>query len=192
MQNQTSPLDQPPSVIASGSATAGGTATLISGNSNISHDIAASVACLSQVFSGITNGEVIIAAGRILASPIVANEPGTSGTPETWHTVTSLQNSWTAVACRYKLLPFNAVWLQFSCSHAGTNANAQIYTLPTGYIPSVAQVKTVDFIEATNWVLNPSSAENPQIRFDTSGDISIDNLPTATTNIQFNCIISLD
>jgi hypothetical protein len=80
--------------------------------------------------------------------------------------------------------------VHIEATHAATSGNVQIFTMPTHYIPVHSIIKTLDFIISTNWAA--SQAENPQVRIDTSGNVTLDNLPAGTTNIQFDFIYPLD
>jgi hypothetical protein len=62
--------------------------------------------------------------------------------------------------------------------------------MPAGYIPAASLIKDLDFITSTNWAA--SQAENPQVRLDTSGNLTLTNLPAGTNNIQFDFIYPLD
>lgn len=75
-----------------------------------------------------------------LFQALVALQPGTTATSETWHTVSSLPAGWTATGAgvRYRLMPDNSVRIQVSASIGPTAASGtvNIVTLGTGYVPS--------------------------------------------------------
>ena len=70
---------------------------------------------------------------------MAANQPGTSNTPESWHTMTLL-NGWTVGSggfAQYKLMPDRTVMIRLNNVTPGTIADGtSIWTAPTGYVPT--------------------------------------------------------
>lgn len=78
-----------------------------------------------------------------LVLPLVAVQPGTLTTAETWHAIT-LDAGWTAtVTPEYRMLPDGNVQVRGQASHAGitaaTNINSGI-PIPSGYWPAANRV----------------------------------------------------
>lgn len=71
---------------------------------------------------------------------LVAVQPGTTYTAETWHTISSLPTGWTALGAgvRYRLLTDNSVRIQVSAAVGATAASGTValFTLPAGYVPA--------------------------------------------------------
>ena len=103
-----------------------------------------------DTFMALTGTNLVIAStspvalfSQIPVQTLTAVEPGTAGTPETWHPIT-LDAGWTAtVTPQYRMLPDGNVQARGQASHAGTTAATNINSgtpIPSGYWPAANRV----------------------------------------------------
>lgn len=121
-------------------------------------------------------------AGRIVAlsSFIHRNDPNAVNAVEGWHAM-SLLNGWANqpgnTAARYRLLPAPANCVQIEGVLVATAATAgTFFTLPSGYVPAGVG----GFGAGANGGVTAGQA--PQIRWDASGNLSINSVATGAAN----------
>jgi hypothetical protein len=167
----------------------GGTfsAQLIGGQLRL-FDGAAGITALSTADGVVLN----VGLGSPVVIPgLVAIEPGTAGTPETWHAMTPL-NGWvnnaSFAAAQYRLTASPPDTVEVIGVMVATAASNVIFAqLPPGYRPASAQ----GFAAGSN--AGGIAGETPNIRCDTSGNLSVDNATVpATAAFIFHGFIALD
>lgn len=110
-----------------------------------------------------------------------------SGAVETWHTFSSLENSWTGTL-RYRLRAENEVSLQADSLTAGTLASGTVLaTLPAGYRPASEQRLNV-----TTAASGALGDDIPALLIETNGDIEIAGFSANTTAASVNGRFPLD
>jgi hypothetical protein len=132
--------------------------------------------------------------GALVASaPIAANKPGAAaGTPETWHAMSPLLNSWANsagnVAPQYRKVasPPNSVEIIGTLNAAAATATT-FFTLPANYIPASVQAIPCGTFNASAGIDNV-----PFIQCDASGNLTVQQRIASATGIRFHGFISLD
>jgi hypothetical protein len=115
-----------------------------------------------------------------VATGSLAFVPGSTTTIESWHNMTLL-NGWANVAgnavARYRYVPspFNCVQLEGVITAAAATSGT-FFTLPAGYVPASAGGYAAG---ATSGVTANTA---PQIRWDTSGNLTVNNVGIGAAN----------
>lgn len=131
------------------------------------------------------NGGVVTVGDELLAvKGVAAAQPGSSpSTPETWHNL-SLINSWSVrsggYAARYRLTADNCVEVVGEISNSSISGTSQIATLPAGYTPTYNQDVPI------GWSSTSGPTSSPTLFLSTSGNLTLFNLPSGTTLVQFS------
>lgn len=133
-----------------------------------------------------------------MVPPLVAIEPGTADTPESWHYVgtagqPAFGSGWSNVGSPNEDLAFkllaeeNAVWIKGYVNNATAANTASIFTLPTGYRPNSQQFFTMT--EDPN-----STITLKALLVTTAGVVELAPglAPAGAGNYLIDCILSLD
>jgi len=113
------------------------------------------------------------------AGLLVASQPGSPGTPETWHAF-PLASGWSAVAGEpvpsYRLLPDGTVEVCGSATHASFSSTIPFTSsaMPTGYVP------------ATNQTVGASVTGDGSLQVLSTGAVNALTNGGATTTVRFN------
>jgi hypothetical protein len=170
-------------IMTSGTNTSGADAAL----QLISEDANSAVAAQARLEFG---GQVGLFTGP---GGITACQPGQLATVETWHTFSSLSNSWTGTL-RYMFKPDNTVALEsVGALGAGTLTNGTtIATLPSGYRPT--NVQQVPALISSVGAGAAATPNDPFLEISTGGVITIENMATQVpTNVRIPLgVIALD
>jgi hypothetical protein len=113
---------------------------------------------------------------------------------DTWHAMSPLSNSWVAAAPapQYRAIasPQNTVEIIGNLTHTSISGNSVIFTLPSAYWPASNQRWAFGNSVATDVYASAPAA--PYVQVNPSGVVTIGNMPSGTTDVQFHCLISLD
>lgn len=179
-------------------------------NNRINFNAATGGVLPGTIQTGATNGEIELFADTLaiipannLAAVVVVNgginaqlPGGAVDAPETWHAMTLL-NSWSnqggagEPAAQYRLLAETGmVAVVGDITHAATTGS-QIATLPAAYRPATnsAYIRPI-IIAATN--VFASSTVEPILKLDSTGALTLINLPAGTTRVFFSGIFPLN
>lgn len=128
-----------------------------------------------------------------LASGIVACQPGTTDTPETWHNM-SLSSGWTLNTggfAQYKLMPDNTVAIRFGGLKPGTFTDGtELWAIPAGYVPGF--IGTQSFPIAVSYSTAPAFGSTAEVVFKNSGQMQCFNLRGTITSIAGSMRYPLD
>ena len=171
--------------VTSGGAHVVGSQTLIQ-----SASAAASTNALLEVKGQSTTDALYVATADLPAGAAPAAPTGA----ENWHTI-SPSNSWSnstpALQYRYLASPPNTVEVIGDITHVSISGSSIIGTLPAGYRPAHQQPWPLSYVAATaGWTTGATWP--PRLRLDTSGNLTLLDLPAGTTEVIFHAFYSLD
>lgn len=134
-----------------------------------------------------TGAEMWITASQIRVGPgtaLVATEPGTTTTPETWHPLT-LASGWSAVSGfptpGYRLNALGNVELTGRITHASLASRGLIARLPAGYYSTYQRGCPVSLVAGS-----PAASGLPRLYCSTSGQLNIESLSSTARTVTLD------
>lgn len=128
-------------------------------------------------------GDAIRAGSIVAVDPTTGTSRANPAQPEAWHAM-SLLNSWTNVAgtsAQYRLLPTGDVQTVLSITGGTVGSGTPVATLPAGYRPAHTATSVIGVSGA-----GAAPVATPSFQLDSSGSLTMHNVPAGTTTITFN------